>query len=1025
MKNIIIGLLLAPLLLLADTPPPTSVKAKVFSGDGVTAVTTTGTSLNVNVTNSGGGSTVDQGTGGLSPWLVQVNNFPASFGRTWTLNSGTDSVTITGSISATNSANGNTGSAVPAQATQVAGSDGTNLRALKVSSAGVLSVDGSATTQPISGTVIANLGTIAGVATEATLSALNTKVPSGLTVTSTRLLVDGSGVTQPVSGSLTVTQTTGSNLHTVVDSGAITATISGTPNVAVTSSVLPTGAATSALQTTGNSSLSSIDSKTLGAGQKTMANSYPVVIASDQSAIPITGSITASNASIGLTGTAVPSSATFVGGTDGTNLRALKVSSTGVLSVDGSAVTQPISAGALPLPAGASTSALQTSGNSSLSSIDTKTPALGQALAAASVPIVLTAAQLSTLTPLSTVAVTQSTSPWVVSGTVTSNIGTTNGLALDATVANVQGSVGAGTAGTKSGLAGGVFNTAAPTLTNGQQAALQLDSSGNLKTTATSTISGTVAVTQSTSPWVVGQSSGANLHANIDNFPATQSVTQGTSPWVISGTVTANAGTNLNTSALALDTSVNGLLRAQGSTTSGQTGPLIQGSVTTAAPTYTTAQTSPLSLTITGALRTDSSATTQPISGNITNISGTISLPTGASTSANQTNGTQKTQVVDGAGAVQGPVQTIGGTNYMPVVLAASATPGAAIVARSIQIAGSDGTNAQTLSVDSTGKLNLNNISGTISLPTGAGTAANQATIIANQTNGTQKTQVTVGPADTAPATVNITAQDVASVSTAQANGQNAITGTPTANSAASFSLASEQGVELQVTGTWTGTIQTEVSMDGGTTWFTRGIKQTGAAYITTSFTQNVDGGMNASGMTNVRVRATAAWTGTATVKIASSVNVGSVTVSNPLTIRDATTQSISDTIKAASTAALATDTSLVVALSPNSPAPASTGHTSVQLVRNDYSSTNVTTGAYVQLIASTSDTTNQLYIFDSSGQTLFLAIGAAASEVNKAYIVPGGNGELNLTIPSGSRVSVKAVSGNATSGELSITLLK
>lgn len=37
--------------------------------------------------------------------------------------------------------------------------------------------------------------------------------------------------------------------------------------------------------------------------------------------------------------------------------------------VDGSAVTQPISAAALPLPTGASTSALQTTGNTSLSSI--------------------------------------------------------------------------------------------------------------------------------------------------------------------------------------------------------------------------------------------------------------------------------------------------------------------------------------------------------------------------------------------------------------------------------------------------------------------------------------------------------------------------------------------------------------------------------------------------------------------------------------------------------------------------------
>jgi len=48
---------------------------------------------------------------------------------------------------------------------------------------------------------------------------------------------------------------------------------------------------------------------------------------------------------------------------------------------------------------GLATGAGQTTGNNSLSSIDTKIPAQGQALAAASTPVVLTAAQLTTLTP--------------------------------------------------------------------------------------------------------------------------------------------------------------------------------------------------------------------------------------------------------------------------------------------------------------------------------------------------------------------------------------------------------------------------------------------------------------------------------------------------------------------------------------------------------------------------------------------------------------------------------------------------
>ncbi len=92
---------------------------------------------------------------------------------------------------------------------------------------------------------------------------------------------------------------------------------------------------------------------------------------------------------------------------------------------------------------------------------------------------------------------------------------------------------------------------------------------------------------------------------------------------------------------------------SQGSATSGQTGSLIQGAVTTAAPTYTTAQTSPLSLDTTGALRvnvtaggagggavTNAGTFATQLTGstnNIANISGTVSLPTGASTSANQT----------------------------------------------------------------------------------------------------------------------------------------------------------------------------------------------------------------------------------------------------------------------------------------------------------------------------------------------------------------------------------------------------
>jgi len=90
-------------------------------------------------------------------------------------------------------------------------------------------------------------------------------------------------------------------------------------------------------------------------------------------------------------------------------------------------------------------------------------------------------------------------------------------------------------------------------------------------------------------------------------------------PLPIFGPVTANAGTNLNTSALALEsggnlaatkTNTDNLTLAQESTTAGQKGNLILGAVTTAAPTYTTAKSDPLSLKTNGDLRvTDADAT--------------------------------------------------------------------------------------------------------------------------------------------------------------------------------------------------------------------------------------------------------------------------------------------------------------------------------------------------------------------------------------------------------------------------------
>lgn len=110
------------------------------------------------------------------------------------------------------------------------------------------------------------------------------------------------------------------------------ADLTETQPVSIASIPLPTGAATEAKQDVGNTSLSNIDGKLPATlGQKTMAASLAVVIASNQSALAVTGPLTDAE----LRATAVPVSGTFF------------------------QATQPISAASLPLPTGAATEAKQ------------------------------------------------------------------------------------------------------------------------------------------------------------------------------------------------------------------------------------------------------------------------------------------------------------------------------------------------------------------------------------------------------------------------------------------------------------------------------------------------------------------------------------------------------------------------------------------------------------------------------------------------------------------------------------------
>ena len=166
------------------------------------------------------------------------------------------------------------------------------------------------------------------------------------------------------------------------------------------------------------------------------------------------------------------------------------------------------------------------------------------------------------------------------------NAGTTGG----------NGNVNQGTnSATNTGpLVQGAVTTAAPTYTTAKTMPLSLDTAGALRVNITAGGSNGGIVTQAT---------GSNLHTVVDSgviTSITNALPAGTN---LLGKTSIDQTTPGTTNKVVLGSEI-----AQGSTTSGETGILIQGAVTTAAPTYTTAQTSPLSLDTTGALRVNITA---------------------------------------------------------------------------------------------------------------------------------------------------------------------------------------------------------------------------------------------------------------------------------------------------------------------------------------------------------------------------------------------------------------------------------
>lgn len=189
------------------------------------------------------------------------------------------------------------------------------------------------------------------------------------------------------------------------------------------------------------------------------------------------------------------------------------------------------------------------------------------------------------------------------------------------------------TTGTPIGFSQG-GNFVAMTGTSGN---LNVNVSNTVPVTLTSTtITGTVAATQS-GTWNIGTITTLPAlvagSAIVGKFGIDQT-TPGTTNLVSIGT----NGTVGPTTAATWG------INTLGSTTSGQSGQIALGAVTTGAPSYTTAQSNALSLTLAGALRVDSSAVTQPVSLTSTTITGSVAATLNATPSLANGNGVVPTQ---------------------------------------------------------------------------------------------------------------------------------------------------------------------------------------------------------------------------------------------------------------------------------------------------------------------------------------------------------------------------------------------
>jgi hypothetical protein len=470
-----------------------------------------------------------------------------------------------------------------------------------VGAGGALLVTGTGGTFPVTGTVaVSNITGTVSLPTGAANAVAQGSTTAGQTGNLIQGAVTFASPTYTNAQTSPLSLDTGGNLRVNI----VSANLSGL--------ALETGGNLAAIKTDTDRLLSSATNITAGSALATTSfvigtrylSTPPTFTNGQEGAFQIdaAGRMLVSGTGTGATGAAVPAGAQYVGMSQGGNLTGLtgtsgnlnvqcaNCSGSGVSTVDAATFTATTSlfAGSGGFFQTTATNNALTTGQQGMFQVTANRAlfsnlrnAAGAEVGTAGVPLQVSLANTAANGTAVTVAST-------LNAETTKVIGTVRNLGNTGAVTDFAGQNAASPA--NSWLMGAQFNTTPTTLTTGNASPLQMDSAGNLLVNIKAGAGSGGTALADKSAWTVSSTNLTPIGGEFTTGGAT-------------ACATGQACTVAITAARELMVSATGLAAA--STTSGQTGSMVMGAVSTSPPAYTTAQTNYVSLTTAGAVRTN------------------------------------------------------------------------------------------------------------------------------------------------------------------------------------------------------------------------------------------------------------------------------------------------------------------------------------------------------------------------------------------------------------------------------------